>query len=262
TTEEVVGIAIDGVGYGTDATIWGGEILTGSPANRYVRTGHLEEVLMPGGDLATKFPERMLYGILPDDMTLSLLEERGWDAMSLRILAQMVAKRFNSPTTTSTGRVLDAAAALLGICRERTYDGEPSMALEAYATRGTPQPLKVRIISSSGGADTLLTSEILRDVRARLGCGMGVADAAATIQTALATGIAELAIRSAERTGIQTAALSGGVAINRSIRETILAELAQAGIPCLINPRYPFGDGCISCGQVITAGVLVKTGML
>ncbi|HJK79105.1 MAG TPA: carbamoyltransferase HypF [Methanocorpusculum sp.] len=262
TTEEVVGIAIDGVGYGTDATIWGGEILTGSPADGYVRTGHLEQVLMPGGDLATKFPERMLYGILPDDATLSLLAERGWDAVSLRVLAQTVAKRFNSPATTSTGRVLDAAAALLGVCRERTYDGEPSMVLEAYAARGTPQPLEVRIASGSGGADVLLTSEILRDVRARLACGMGTADAAATIQTALATGIAELAVRSAERTGIRTAALSGGVAINRSIRETILAELARAGITCLINPRYPFGDGCISCGQVVTAGVLAQEGKI
>ena len=262
TTEEVVGIAIDGVGYGTDATIWGGEILTGSPADGYVRTGHLEQVLMPGGDLATKFPERMLYGILPDEATISLLAERGWDAGSLRVLAQTVAKRFNSPATTSTGRVLDAAAALLGICRERTYDGEPSMVLEAYAARGTPQPLKPRIVSGSGGADILLTSEILRDVRAGLECGMGVADAAATIQTALARGIAALAVRSADRTGIRTAALSGGVAINRSIRETILAELARAEIPCLINPRYPFGDGCISCGQVVTAGILAKEGRL
>lgn len=262
TTEEVVGIAIDGVGYGTDATIWGGEILTGSPADGYVRTGHLEQVLMPGGDLATKFPERMLYGILPDEATLSLLAERGWDAVSLRVLAQTVAKRFNSPATTSTGRVLDAAAALLGICRERTYDGEPSMVLEAYAARGTPQPLEVRIQSGSGGADILLTSDLLRDVRAGLGRGMGVADAAATIQTALAKGIAELAVRSAERTGIRTAALSGGVAINRPIRETILAELSNAGITCLTNPRYPFGDGCISCGQVVTAGVLAKTGKI
>ena len=124
TTEEVVGIAIDGVGYGDDATIWGGEILTGSPGDGYTRTGHLEQVLMPGGDLATKFPERMLYGILPDADTISLLSARGWDDTSLRVLAQQTEKRFNCPVTTSTGRVLDAAAALLGICRERTYDGE------------------------------------------------------------------------------------------------------------------------------------------
>ena len=262
TTEEVVGIAIDGVGYGDDATIWGGEILTGSPGEGYTRTGHLEQVLMPGGDLATKFPERMLYGILQDAETLSLLSERGWDDTSLRVLEQQTEKRFNCPATTSTGRVLDAAAALLGVCRERTYDGEPSMVLEAYAARGTPQPLEVRIVSGRNGADVLLTSEILREGRVMIKRGVSVPDTAATMQTALAKGIAELALRSAERTGISTAALSGGVAINRSIRETILAELADAGVRCLTNPRYPFGDGCISCGQVITAGILAKEGKL
>lgn len=262
TTEEVVGIAIDGVGYGDDATIWGGEILTGSPGEGYTRTGHLEQVLMPGGDLATKFPERMLYGILPDAETLSLLSERGWDDTSLRVLEQQTEKRFNCPATTSTGRVLDAAAALLGICRERTYDGEPSMVLEAYAARGTPQPLEVRIVSGRNGADVLLTSEILREGRVMIKRGVSVPDTAATMQTALAKGIAELALRSAEKTGISTAALSGGVAINRSIRETILAELADAEVRCLTNPRYPFGDGCISCGQVITAGILAKEGKL
>ena len=262
TTEEVVGIAIDGVGYGDDATIWGGEILTGSPGEGYTRTGHLEQVLMPGGDLATKFPERMLYGILQDAETLSLLSERGWDDTSLRVLEQQTEKRFNCPATTSTGRVLDAAAALLGVCRERTYDGEPSMVLEAYAARGTPQPLEVRIVSGRNGADVLLTSEILREGRVMIKRGVSVPDTAATMQTALAKGIAELALRSAERIGISTAALSGGVAINRSIRETILAELADAGVRCLTNPRYPFGDGCISCGQVITAGILAKEGKL
>ena len=262
TTEEVVGIAIDGVGYGDDATIWGGEILTGSPGEGYTRTGHLEQVLMPGGDLATKFPERMLYGILQDAETLSLLSERGWDDTSLRVLEQQTEKRFNCPATTSTGRVLDAAAALLGVCRERTYDGEPSMVLEAYAARGTPQPLEVRIVSGRNGADVLLTSEILREGRAMIKRGVSVPDTAATMQTALAKGIAELALRSAERIGISTAALSGGVAINRSIRETIIAELADAEVRCLTNPRYPFGDGCISCGQVITAGILAKEGKL
>lgn len=262
TTEEVVGIAIDGVGYGDDATIWGGEILTGSPGEGYTRTGHLEQVLMPGGDLATKFPERMLYGILQDAETLSLLSERGWDDTSLRVLEQQTEKRFNCPATTSTGRLLDAAAALLGVCRERTYDGEPSMVLEAYAARGTPQPLEVRIVSGRNGADVLLTSEILREGRVMIKRGVSVPDTAATMQTALAKGIAELALRSAERIGISTAALSGGVAINRSIRETIIAELADAEVRCLTNPRYPFGDGCISCGQVITAGILAKEGKL
>ena len=92
------------------------------------------------------------------------------------------------------------------------------------------------------------------------GCSLEDTDAA--IQKALAQGIAEMAVRSSERTGVPLAALSGGVAINRSIRETVLSVLSDAEIPCRINSRYPFGDGCISCGQVVTAGILAKAGKL
>ncbi len=261
TTEEVVGIAIDGVGYGDDATIWGGEILAGSPGDGYIRTGHLEQVLMPGGDLATKFPERMLYGILPNEETLSLLQSRGWNDTALRILAQQTEKRFNTPVTTSTGRVLDAAAALLGICRERTYDGEPSMMLEAYAARGVTQPMEITI-ESRDGRDVLLTSSILREGMEMMSEGICVEDIAASIQTTLAKGIADIALMGVQTTGIQKTALSGGVAINRSIRETIIETLKNAGVECITNPRYPFGDGCISCGQVVTAGTLAKEGRI
>ena len=252
TCEEVAGIAIDGVGYGDDKTVWGGEILCGSPALGYERTGHLEPVVMPGGDLAGKFPERMLYGILPDEETRALLLERGWDEGSLKILSQMTAKRFNSPLTSSTGRVLDAAAALLGICREKTYDGEPSMTLEAFAARGVAQPMEI-CIDASGSTDVLLSSALLREAREMAADGIAVVDIAASVQATLAKGIAELAVRACEKRGLGKAALSGGVAINRSIRETIIESLNSAGIECILNPRYPFGDGCISCGQAVIA---------
>ena len=262
TQEEVVGIAIDGVGYGDDATIWGGEILAGDPLGGYTRCGHLEQVLMPGGDLATQYPERMLYGILPDKKIISLLESRGWSEGSLKVLEQMVAKRFNSPVTTSTGRVLDAAAALLGICREHTYDGEPSMTLEAYAARGVPQPMDISVNTDSDGAFVLSTSAILKEAYSMMEDGLDVCDIAASVQETLAKGIARLAVLSAEKTGIKKTALSGGVAINRSIRETIISEAEKSGLSCIINPRYPFGDGCISAGQVITAGILSKAGKI
>ncbi|HJJ36702.1 MAG TPA: carbamoyltransferase HypF, partial [Methanocorpusculum sp.] len=262
TQEEVVGIAIDGVGYGDDATIWGGEILAGDPLNGYVRSGHLEPVVMPGGDLATQFPERMLYGILPTKRTLALLQNRGWSESSLKVLEQMTARRFNSPVTTSTGRVLDAAAALLGICREHTYDGEPSMTLEAYAARGVAQPMDISITKSAEGACVLSTSSLLDEAFSMAEDGLDVCDIAASVQETLAKGIARLAVMTAESTGIRKAALSGGVAINRCIRETIVHELEAAGIPCILNSRYPFGDGGISAGQVITAGILAKAGRI
>ena len=91
---------------------------------------------MPGGDLATRFPERMLYGILPDKKVLSLLASRGWSDIELGVLEKQVQAGSMSHRPPVPGRVLDAAAALLGICRERTYDGEPAMKLESAASGG------------------------------------------------------------------------------------------------------------------------------
>ncbi len=109
---------------------------------------------MPGGDLATRFPERMLYGVLPEDRVLDLLAARGWTEIERDVLARQTARRINTPLTTSTGRALDAAAALLGICRERTYDGEPAMKLEAAAARGRA----CGVADSSSGRRTVCLS--------------------------------------------------------------------------------------------------------
>ena len=261
TTAPCVGIAIDGVGYGDDGTVWGGEVFAGQVPD-LARVGHLEPVPMPGGDLATKFPERMLYGILPEERCLDLLSSRGWTDVELGVIQKQVATGFNVTMTSSTGRVLDAAAALLGICRERTYDGEPAMKLESAAAGGTPEAWEP-VITSSGGCEVLSTKAIVRTALSRYsaapdGDKKGVRDLAASVQYNLARGIAALAIRAAEREGLRTIALSGGVVANRAIRETIRSEIAGAGCACLINDAYPPGDGCVSFGQCVWAGRLLQ----
>ncbi|MBT8508183.1 hydrogenase maturation protein HypF [Methanomicrobiaceae archaeon CYW5] len=253
TTEPCIGIAIDGVGYGDDGTIWGGEIFAGQVPDLR-RVGHLEQVLMPGGDLATRFPERMLYGMLPDDSTLDLLAKRGWSETERNILARQVDRRFNVSMTSSTGRVLDAAAALLGICREKTFDGEPAQVLESAAFRGTPTIWERECIRGDG-MDILLTSAIMKKAR-EASRTHSAEDIAASFQATLATGIAEMAVRAAHEEDIDRIALSGGVAYNRFIRETILAHIKKEGLTPVINREYPLGDGCISAGQCIWASAV------
>lgn len=261
TQQPCIGIAIDGVGYGDDQTVWGGEIFAGEVLH-LDRVGHLEAVPMPGGDLATRFPERMLYGLLPNDAVLDLLGERGWSEVECRTLQQQVAKKINTPLTSSTGRVLDAMAALLCICRERTYDGEPAMVLESVAAEGTPQPwdLKYR---EENGVEILSTRALAREAFSafqtldRPGTRNGQqqrADLAASIQYNLARGIAGMAVRAADEHGLEVVALSGGVAINAMIRETIRATVSEHGLACQLNSRYPPGDGCVSFGQVVYGG--------
>jgi len=261
TTEPCIGIAIDGVGYGDDGTVWGGEIFAGQVPD-LARVAHLEPVPMPGGDLATRFPERMLYGVLPNDTCLDLLGRRGWTDVELGVIKKQVATGFNVTMTSSTGRVLDAAAALLGICRERTYDGEPAMKLESAAAGGTPEAWEP-VITTAGGCEVLSTRAVLstalsRYTAAPAGDKKTVRDIAASVQYNLARGIAALAVRAAEREGIHTVALSGGVVANRAIRETIRAEVAQAGLFFLINDAYPPGDGCVSFGQCVWAGKITQ----
>ena len=262
--EPCVGIAIDGVGYGNDATVWGGEIFTGE-VPYLTRTAHLKPVLMPGGDIATKFPERMLYGVLPDEETAAILEGRGWKSEDLRILDQQVLKRFNTVPTTSTGRVLDAAAALLGICRQKTYDGEPAMKLESAAWGRRPETWEIPL-SRDGECRIFDTPALMRKARSAYLSSDGYPDQigviASSFQNTLARGLARLAIDAASDTGVQKIALSGGVAYNEAIRGTIAQEIRSAGLNLVISDLYPLGDGCISYGQCVWAGVMQREGLI
>jgi hydrogenase maturation protein HypF len=260
TTEPCIGIAIDGVGYGDDGTVWGGEIFSGQVPDLR-RVAHLEPAAMPGGDLATRYPERMLYGILPEKQILSLLSDRGWSGIELGLLEKQLVRGFNVPTTTSTGRVLDAAAALLGICRERTYDGEPAMKLESAASGGHAEPWDL-VFSMHEGCEILSTRSLMKTAYSCLqsapeGDVRVIQDIAASFQYNLARGIARLAVNAADREGMTKIALSGGVVYNHAIRETIKKEIAAHDYECIINADYPPGDGCVSFGQCVYAGKLL-----
>ena len=261
TTQPCIGIAIDGVGYGDDGTVWGGEIFSGQVPD-FRRVAHLEPVPMAGGDLATRFPERMLYGILPDEKILSLLGARGWTDVELGVLEKQVARNFNVTTTTSTGRVLDAAAALLGICRERTYDGEPAMKLESAGAGGHTETWDLRF-TTLNGCEVLSSRSLMRTAFEKMQAAHGedtrmITAIASSFQYNLARGIAHLALHAADREGINTIALSGGVAYNHAMRETIRREIARQNKECIINDQYPLGDGCVSFGQCVYAGKLLE----
>ena len=260
TTEPCIGIAIDGVGYGDDGTVWGSEIFSGQ-APDLKRVAHLEPVAMPGGDLATKFPERMLYGILPDERVRSLLASRGWSDVELGVLEKQVASGFNVTQTTSTGRVLDAASALLGCCRERTYDGEPAMKLESEAAGGNAETWELTY-STQDGCEVMssraLMATALEKVLAAPGDRQAIRNIAASFQYNLARGIARMAVRAAVRDGMKTVALSGGVAYNHAIRTTIESGIASQGLACITNREYPLGDGCVSYGQCVYAGQVLS----
>ena len=200
----------------------------------------------------------MLYGILPDEETSEILLGRGWSESDLRILEQQVTRRFNTMQTTSTGRILDAAAALLGICNQKTYDGEPAMRLESAAWGKKPEEWPLSFLTN-GDCRTFDTRALLRTARREYlkadGDQTRIATIAASVQFNLARGIARLAADAAGEGGFSRVALSGGVAYNESIRTTIQDVIRSHRLDLVMNPKIPLGDGCISYGQCIWAGM-------
>jgi len=249
--DEVVGIACDGFGYGQDGKAWGGEILHCS-SNRYERIGHLQEHLMPGGDLATKYPLRMVASILHDAEGIDdwLSSNASYFPHANKeieiVLAELERKK--GPYTSSCGRVLDAVSGLLGICYSRTYEGEPAMKLESTAAYGKDTlKLQPRI-----QGEILNTKFLLEEVYRRRN-SLPLADLACSAQSYLARGLAELATSGAEGLGVRTIGFSGGVAYNEHIALTIRDYVQERGFRFIMHSRVPPGDAGISFGQAIVA---------
>jgi hydrogenase maturation protein HypF len=251
-------LTLDGVGYGPDGTVWGGELLDATRAG-FERVGGLAPVPMPGGDKATTHPARLTAGTLyaadPDRVEATLKRHAvrfpGGDRERDLVIQQLKAD-VNTPQTSSAGRFLDAVAALLGVCTRRTYEGEPAMKLEAVAARGSSHSLSASI-SSLNGRSVINTPQLFAELARLRSDGVSVPDTAATAQETLARTLADLAIKEAEARNCETVSLSGGVAYNEHIASRIRDRVSSAGLSFITNRRVPPGDGGIAYGQLAVA---------
>jgi hydrogenase maturation protein HypF len=258
--EEVIGIALDGAGYGQDGQIWGGEVLKAAYSG-YERLGKLEYLPMPGGDLCAYHPYRMLISgltnVLADeeirDITKNHINhvlphgKKELDIILNQSRSQDVLK------TSSFGRVLDAVAALLGLTYYRSYEGEPAMRLEALASNGKYKTIGHKIvIDDKDGIYSLNTSKMLKYLIINKNKHKK-ADIASFSQKYLANGLTEIALMISEDTGINKFALSGGVFVNEFITSHITKRLENAGHTVLRNVHVPPGDGGSALGQVISS---------
>ena len=247
--EEAIVIACDGVGYGSDATSWGGEILY-TNINEFERLGHLQPQLMPGGDMATKYPIRMLLSILNDDeMINNYLKYFKYGEVEIKNIRKQIDLQINVGVTTSTGRVLDAIAAALEVSHIRTYEGECSMKLESCAYYSTKE-LEIPVIIEN---NQLNTTEILKEVVRLYQNGEKKADIASAGQNAVAKGLAEIAIRNAEAKNIENIGATGGVFYNEAISESVKKEVEDNNFKFIQHINTCPGDGSVSLGQAIIA---------
>jgi len=256
----VVGIAMDGVGYGPDGNVWGGEVMKASYSG-YERLGHLRYQPMPGGDLCAIYPLRMLIAILSTVMT-----ERDVYDITLHHIAnglpyglkefEVISRQLRNPSifTSSSGRFLDSIAALTGICYKRTYEGEPAMRVEAIATQGDPGKLLLTPrIEHHQGVYSLDTSDLVQKLADFAKSGQKTADICAGAQKAVAQGLADIAVWAANDLGLDSIVLSGGTAVNDYIFHVIKECVEIHNLHFIFHHSVPPGDGGISLGQSIVA---------
>jgi hydrogenase maturation protein HypF len=235
-----VGIAMDGLGYGEDGKLWGGEIFDVSD-NSFKRVGSLEEQKQIGGDSAAIYPKKMLFGIISPFMDKKELN-RFYTEEEINIYQRQLEDGFNVFTTTSAGRVLDAVSALLGVCTKRVNEGDPAIKLERFASEKhydlqTEIIKKDRwILKTSTLFEFLINSLKNHDKDPKM--------LAATAQFYLAQGLYEIAEKYAERYD-KPIVFAGGVAYNRMIS----GYMKEKGI--LLNIDLPPGDAGIAYGQVV-----------
>jgi len=262
--DEIISIVADGVGYGEDGKIWGGEIMKCNYFE-YERIGHLEEQIMPGGDRATIYPIRMLAGILSKKLSESelsdLLVKTYSDALprgknEIQVLLVQLKNKINTFQTTSTGRILASVSALLKTCFERTYEGEPAIVLESLATKGKEDKVKFDIPNPDSGI--INTSELIYQAYEKYLDGNKPADIALAVHNELADQFSIIAIDSAKTLGINKIGFSGGVAFNEFITRRIAKNVREFNLEFLQHHSIPCGDGGLSIGQAIIAALKNK----
>ena len=277
---EMIIIASDGVGYGDDGGAWGGEILY-TDIKSYKRMASLMPQKMPGGDLCTKYPARMLAAILSnpnsdyerdkygEENVQELMERNYLDAfphgkMEIASLFKQIERNLNVGINTSTGRCLDSIAAALNICHERSYEGEAPMKLESAAfnylkmndsDKLNDYPI---IIKDHDDRRVLDTTAILRYVIDKLEEGEDIGRIAAAGQEAISIGLAKLAIEAARDCGIDTVGVTGGTFYNEAITAHIKDCIENAGLKFIQHTNSCPGDGSVSLGQAIVAGINFK----
>ncbi len=254
--EEAVSIVCDGYGYGTDGGAWGGEVLFCTrDSTKFKRLAHLQPQPLLGGDVASRYPLRIAAGMLAKagvEVTAWLRENSAhlpFGETEANLIASQLSKGLGAVETTSCGRVLDAVAAVLGVCYERSYEGEPAMKLESTAMNGKDL-LKLKPVLHG---DTLETTSLLKTIFENKG-KMQVADLAYFAHSYLAKGLAVLAVEKASMLGVKAVGFSGGAACNQILIKAMRRVIEDEGLRFYVHEAVPAGDGGISFGQAVVGG--------
>ena len=244
---QAVGLVLDGLGYGPDGTIWGGEVLVGDYRS-VQRAGHLKAAPLAGGDLAQKEPWRNALVRL-DAAGLSDVADRLFMDKPRRALRAAVAKGFNAPLSSSAGRLFDAVAACLGLTHgAQSFEGEAAMRLEALASKAK---VNAGAYDLDAGTNDLDPGPLFHQLTSDLDAGVDHAAIAARFHRGVALSFARLAQDVAQREGAKTIALTGGCFQNSLLLAMVVEALSDFSL-CGPGP-VPVNDGGLAFGQALVA---------
>ena len=252
--EQVIGFAFDGTGYGTDGTVWGGEVLV-ADYEGFERAGHLQSVLLPGGDAAVRHPGKMALSHLAGaGITWSedLPPVTSLSATERTLLVKQLERHINTVPTTSMGRLFDAVSALAGVRQTATYEAQAAIELEAMVDLTEGCSYEFGLLDGDGPVvidPGPVLAAVVDDVRDQVTRGV----IAARFHTAVTAMIVEVAERIRTRTGITTVGLSGGVFQNVTLTQAANDALRRKGFAVLTHRLVPPNDGGLALGQAVIA---------
>lgn len=258
----VIGLSLDGTGYGTDGKIWGGEVLI-AELHQVERFAHLEYAPMPGGDAAVKEPWRMAFAMLRaagfDSEQAARLT--GASAHEARILNRMVEREINTPFTSSLGRLFDAVAAVVLDRRTVDYDAQAAIELEGLAVDEPDHRCRMdyvpQLFQGDGGSLVLKTGDIWQAVVEDLGRGIPKPRIAQQFHAGVAEGFIAAAVRARHQKGITKVVLSGGCLHNRRLAHALRIGLEDQGFQVYQHRAVSPGDGGLSYGQAVVAAAIL-----
>jgi hydrogenase maturation protein HypF len=251
----VLGFAFDGTGFGTDGTIWGGELLLGSYAG-VERVGHLRSVRLPGGDAAVRRPLRAALAHLAaagEGTTAPLVHAA--EANEITVVTRMIETGAGCTPTTSMGRLFDAVASLLDVRHAVDYEGQAAIELEALAATQAPSEAghwAFDVIDAEPGV-LLDPGPSIRAAVAAVRDGVPTAEAARAFHEAVADAVARAADAVRNRTGVTVVGLTGGVFANAVLTASCQGRLVHEGFTVLVHRLVPPNDGGLALGQVAVA---------
>ena len=250
----IIGVALDGSGYGEDGTIWGGEWFVGG-YDGFRRVAHLQRLPLPGGDAATRRPWRIgvayAHTLLGADRVPADLASES----KRELITQQIDRRLNTPETSSMGRLFDAVSALLGVCRETTYEAQAAIELEQRVAPDAPltEPPYPFEIEPGDDGHVIQLAPLFEALLAEIERDVPVPTITLRFHATVAHMVVQVCELIRRETGLSTVAPSGGVFQNRLLLRLVIPQLEAAGFELLLHTQAPPNDGCIALGQAALA---------